>query len=509
MTIDKLQAEIIRILFGISVPNFQYHWMAAYDGKYELTAVQRLHPQINDPFAKGMYPLAKNTLQVLKGLIEAFPIFGIPNEGLELYVEIERTDYNVLTQWNEMKAAVSAALTTTEFAITLRVPEAVFISRIAPYQPSPHKKRTQNPQKLSLEETLEQVAARLQKQAMPIQPATFTHVQCLHFGIKNLLLGEWKAIEATSSAERITHAMMDHSIKVVRKTYTIPLNENFQNIVVSINMLIKALDAFQLDEYFKKHGSFTLHNGRTVLNLFEVNLFSILEALQEASVSTPVTIMLSLPEHEYQELIAPMAEIVLPNEEEDTDYIEQLVACNQRLVAEPLRNVNGFMTLQAHWYDSDEEEDTQHAGAIMIDLREPENDLKRRASWFFDQDEHDRIIAERQAAEAAESARREAVREAAHKAIAAQQAERRALAPPKPTTNSANQKAVDGTVKAINALNKTAIMLIKTTLKNADKTALLQEAWNNGDITAEAKDWLKANSEECFEKLNTAQNVLN
>ncbi len=56
---------------------------------------------------------------------------------------------------------------------------------------------------------------------------------------------------------------------------------------------------------------------------------------------------------------------------------------------------------------------------------------------------------------------------------------------------------------------KQQLCLIKTILKNADKMALLQQAWNNGDINAEAKDWLKVNSEECFDKLNTTQNVLN
>jgi hypothetical protein len=138
---------------------------------------------------------------------------------------------------------------------------------------------------------------------------------------------------------------------------------------------------------------------------------------------------------------------------------------------------------------------------IELDLRNPENDAKRYDAWLFDQDEHDRLEAERKAAEAASAAKKAKVAEAARQQLK-RQIDSRVTTAKQPAENSVESKAVLGIIKAINAGSPQANLLLKTALNNAAKLELLKTAWRNDDIKPQAKEWLAQQFPDHFALLN-------
>ncbi len=510
MRIDKLQAEVIRIIFSINRPNYHYQWVSDADGKWSITAQQRVHPKITDPNVRVFFPLGKNTLQVLQGLQVALPIFGIALKDVDLSLHINDRKFNVKTEWRELSELLLGVAYNAEILITLQVSDNVFRSHIQPFMPSPHKDRLSNPQKLTLEETWEQVAERLRPTAAPVEsaPSTYSLAYCARLGIKNILLGDWKRVDANTTMDHVTNSVMDRSSKVLRSVYVFPDDINLADIQCAITVLVRVLNDFNLADYFKKYGEFTLNNGREMLNLFAVTHAELYRVLGQTSQSTKAKVTLSLPEKYYLKLIAPLSSLELPAEDA-ANFLADLVAMNKEFVAKRLFAGFGFTAIQATWYDSDEEEDRQHDDhqAVVIDLRTT-NDCKRFESWTFDQIEHDRQEAEKKAAELASLEQQAKTRASAMAVIKREQAARLASQPLKSTSSSVDQKAVDGIVKALNAKNQTALTLLKASEKNESKLDLLRQAWADGAIKPEAKAWLAEKSQDFYEKLTIARQVL-
>lgn len=502
----KRRAEVIRIIFGSeSFKHFNHYTRTYVDGEYVIHAPQRVLSRIKDGASIALFPLKSNTLEVIELLQEALPIFGVLASEYKLSVTILGNIYNVPSDMNRINELLADNYYATdnirEIPLHLSIAQSAYENKIAPFHPDLPGPKSNKPQLLNPQETLESVALRLNQSAARLIPETIS-TQDVILGFEHIVTQcfksdwqgeEFKSVETQIDFNAINPSVLKYSLNLL---YQFMNNFNLKDYIVSGDM-----QAF--NEFNRVNFNDLYHSVNSVDNLLAGNYLRISIRLKSAF---------------YNSIIYPMQSLYFPPEKHNiNDYLSALSSMNHRLIPRQLSNVSDNDSLRfigSYYYDSDEEEpkNDNHMfglegtiglnGHISLDAHNASHDIGTTLckDWYFKTRKHaqarDAALADAERIKAANDLKLSQAKDAFfanRKAAASQAAEINSNEPAakRVAADTMTQKAIDNAIRACAKKAPAGIALVKSIFTSADETKkdLFIEQYNN--LSAEIKSWIE------------------
>lgn len=385
----KLVAEVCRILFG----TLKEQWTPVAENGQEFYVRQR---KVTPKPGIMLYPLKRNTKQLIEGLKTAFQIFGIDKNQVQLSVSSvfphdprremsvdvlkdEKNYSEFLDHTNNLLAQ------SPEYAITLKIPEAIYNEKIAPYLQT-----RINTQDETLEAVYCRINTKLNISSVPTISKHEANVRAVDFVVNSLQQG-WASSKVAT--HRVGQQDLDifNSQNAFENSLSFDAKFNRADIFLICQAIRDLCELLQLREYAESSGELSLSNSKFGTPLYQPE-FRIWNLLLSAS-SVNLQITIRLPASVYQRMV----DLKRKNPSDLVIYADEtlktLVARVPKFVQARLIKQGGMPLVETSYFDSDDEVEGNLPGDLpgtrfVINTKDYHNPYNRYKNWLtFDEEE--------------------------------------------------------------------------------------------------------------------------
>lgn len=387
MNRHKLVAEVCRILFG----TIREDWVGkSENGRTIYTRHRTIAPKPGLP----LYPLKRNTKQLIDGLKEALKIFHIDSNAVEIYITANHFDssrsrtVNVLTDENTFNLMVDHTNNLEpepkDFTLELRVPESIYLEKIKPYLKT--RIDTEN-------ETFQEIFCRINKQPnvtyTPTINSNDANIQAINFVLNSLENG-WQPSKPNSKNDILSTLNALNSSYTYEHTIVFDANYNRANVYLVCKAALLLCQLLNLEGHIQSYGSLSLSNRKLGINLTDTREYQLPNLLEVAS-SEPLELSIRLPTKIYQLMRDQwQKKLELHDNESLHEFVTRIPEYKQTRII----NEGGTRIMSGGYFDSDDEyegnrdnnDNLYHGPVVKVDLRGFDDPVKRFRKWLhFDE----------------------------------------------------------------------------------------------------------------------------